>query len=166
MLRLKRESIPAACRRPQDHLRSKHDASCYQSSTSSPEMAFRSESVVATKQLPRLSAIEATIISTTCIGRPCLLSSANICPYRNAAASSNGQTVRAGSAARNAFMLRSRDWLHSIPATISAMTGTHVPTRVPPAINALTLLGISRLRLTRSLTVPESSRTRFNRRAP
>jgi hypothetical protein len=71
------------------------------------------------------------MISTVCMGRPAFRSWQNNSPYLNAAGSSNGQILIVLTAAVKAFMLRSRLWLHSIPAIISASTGTHVPTRIP-----------------------------------
>jgi|LakMenEpi03Aug12_release.lakeMendotaPanAssembly.Ray.scaffolds.fasta_scaffold173824_3 hypothetical protein len=63
------------------------------------------------------------MISMVCMGRPALRSCENSSPYLNAATSSKGQIVIVFMAAVRAIMFRSRLWLHSIPATISASTG-------------------------------------------
>lgn len=64
--------------------------------------------MVTTRQSPIDNATDATIMSTTCIGRPFRRSSANICPYRKAQLWSNGQTEIVCSAAIKATILRSR----------------------------------------------------------
>ena len=63
--------------------------------------------VVTTKQLVKLIATAAIVMSTVCMGLPCFLNSAKIIPKRNAAVSSKGQIVSAGRTARGAFILRS-----------------------------------------------------------